>query len=273
LVSRDVTEGTTGSGGTSEGGGTATGGSEASDVAWPAGAANDGGAEANTSGDGGAATNTGGHGGAEANTAGDGGAEANTAGDGGAEANTAGDGGPEATQGDGGTGAATPAQTGGTVGAGGPATYDVLENPGFETGLRQDIPGWEESGRTTASYIRRDAPHSGVGRLGHSSWSDFEVTTYQLLSPIENGTYTLGVWVDRVSGTYNSQYLFVRGHSARDPDDEMTEVIDLATSSDYQQVVIDNIQVTSGQCEIGVYTHAKAFSQTNFDDFTFTQDG
>ena len=233
--------------------------------------------------------NTGGSGmqtsGGSPGVGGDAGASGSGSGTGGMAGGSSGDGGMAGMagvpSGDGGTAGAT-GGAGGAGGTGGTPGPDVLDNPGFELGVSHStMPGWTNEGTFDAAFIdfneaRPPSPPS-YGRLGHwlqTPHQGYEARTFQEVNPIPNGTYTFRLWIVRVGGGYTEQYIFARGFSADDPDAELRQPTDDPASTDvngWNEIVIKGIPVTSGKCEVGVYSLSPADTNTwsRMDDAEF----
>ena len=77
----------------------------------------------------------------------------------------------------------------------------------------------------------------------------------------------------------NSEYIFAKGFSRAEPAkqlkvDTMVEP-NKASDTSYTQIVLANIPVTSGKCEVGIYTDGGTDQSTNWsdiDDAEFTLD-
>lgn len=193
----------------------------------------------------------------------------------GGKKSTGGSGGSDSTGGMGGE------AMGGLGGMGGDAGTDpenYLENPGFEEGSTDKlapIPGWEEEGDLVASYLEANEARTGVKKLGHwMEWENdgdkFEVSTYQTVTSIPNGTYTFSVWVHRSEG-FEAQYLFARDYG--DGANEMTQdTIDNFSEAEYVKVELSGIEVTNNQVTVGIYSSADAGVWANFDDAALVQE-
>ena len=84
-------------------------------------------------------------------------------------------------------------------------------NPGFESGAT----GWStySAGGTNAASFTEAGGHAGSTRLSHWSASAYKVETYQYLTGLTDGTYTLSAWV-RSGGGQNSAYIALRNCGA-----------------------------------------------------------
>jgi hypothetical protein len=167
---------------------------------------------------------------------------------------------------------------GGMGGAGGEGgsdvVFDELDNPGFEA---DSLDFWQESGDVDASFNQWTEGRNGTRKLAHfrqwvnSSTPAYSVSTFQTVSPIENGTYTFSMWVHR-DQWFTAQYLFARGHDMADTAAELRKnTADNMSNSMYVQVVLPDIVVTSGQVTVGIHSEAPAGVWANIDDATLTK--
>ncbi|MFH8486904.1 glycosyl hydrolase 53 family protein [Streptomyces longisporoflavus] len=134
----------------------------------------------------------------------------------------------------------------------------TLANGGFESGTT----GWSTYGSTAASFAEAGG-RTGGGRLSHWSASAYKVETYQYLTGLTDGTYTLTAWA-RSSGGQKSAYLALKSGSAEQrthlPPTPNGKWIRLVTS----------VRVTGGACTVRLYSDANAGNWANFDDITLT---
>jgi arabinogalactan endo-1,4-beta-galactosidase len=142
----------------------------------------------------------------------------------------------------------------------------TLTNGGFEAdGTGTATPaGWSSysaSGQTSASFTESGG-HGGSHRLTHWASTAYKVETYQYLSGLTNGTYTLTAWV-RSGGGQNAAYLALRNCGGAE------QRTDLPISSSDWIRIVTSVKVTSGQCTISVNSDANAGNWINVDDLTF----
>ena len=71
--------------------------------------------------------------------------------------------------------------------------------------------------------------------------------TSQTVAGLSNGTYTLKAWVES-SGGQNSAYLYVKNYGGAQRN------ANIPVTSEWTQICIPNINVTNGQCTIGIYS-------------------
>ncbi|MFF1461105.1 arabinogalactan endo-beta-1,4-galactanase [Streptomyces sp. NPDC058330] len=135
-------------------------------------------------------------------------------------------------------------------------------NPGFESGAT----GWStySAGGQDAASFTEAGGHGGSTRLSHWSASAYEVETYQYLTGLADGTYTLSAWV-RSGGGQNAAYIALRDCGSAE---QRTDLPPTA-GSDWIRIVT-SVKVTGGGCTISLNSDARAGQWANFDDITFT---
>jgi len=135
-------------------------------------------------------------------------------------------------------------------------SQNLVTNPGFENG----VSGWNTSGTTTAQIIESSG-RSG-NRLTHwSADSSYSVSTYQTITGLTPGSYRLSAYT--IGGNTDEATLFASDCGGQNSQ----TVIPAAAWGNWTQVVLDNIQVTSSSCTIGIYTQNSDW--TSIDDVTF----
>lgn len=77
---------------------------------------------------------------------------------------------------------------------------------------------------------------------------------------LEDGTYTLSAWV-MTNAAQKVNQLYAKNYGG----DELTQTLPVSDLG-WNKVVIDNIQVTNGQCEIKVYSIANGGDWCNIDN-------
>lgn len=144
-----------------------------------------------------------------------------------------------------------------------------INNSSFEASNSDQSPtGWN----TLADVSDRDANivkkggKTGSSCLAHSKSSAYKVYTYQELTGLDTGYYSLYVW-ERNSGGQNACYLSAKDYGGSE---RMTS---LPVSDVWTQVVIRGIHVTNGSCTIGFYSDAVGGNWSNFDDIRMIKDG
>ncbi|MFF5896659.1 arabinogalactan endo-beta-1,4-galactanase [Streptomyces argenteolus] len=135
-------------------------------------------------------------------------------------------------------------------------------NTGFESGTT----GWStySAGGQNAASFTEAGGHGGSTRLSHWSASAYKVETYQYLSGLTDGTYTLSAWV-RSGGGQNSAYIALRNCGSAE---QRTDLPPTANGAWIR--LVTSVKVIGGACTISLNFDAHAGEWANFDDITFT---
>ncbi|MGW0533270.1 glycosyl hydrolase 53 family protein [Streptomyces sp. NPDC003032] len=134
----------------------------------------------------------------------------------------------------------------------------TLANGGFEGGLT----GWSAYGDTGAAFTEAGGRSGGL-RLSHWASSAYKVETYQYLTGLADGTYTLTAWV-RSSGGQNAAYLALKSGGSE-------QRTDLPTTPNGAWIrLVTSVRVTGGACTVRLVCDAHAGEWANFDDVTLT---
>ena len=174
------------------------------------------------------------------------------------------------------------AQNGVTVGPAGTATAPVptpapgrLANAGFEddnapvgspTGWQTATgPNTNDNADYTEAY---PGAHTGTYHGTHYRPEAYEIYTYQVVSDLPNGTYTLSAWMKSSGGQRQAQLQAKNfGGQALAADAPATP------DGQWVLVTIAGIQVSNGQCEIGFYSQASGGQWLYVDDVTLVPQG
>jgi hypothetical protein len=123
-----------------------------------------------------------------------------------------------------------------------------LVNPSFETDAAgsQSITGWMESGTVNASSISSNvAAQGGTKYLGVWLGTPYSGFTYQTMSNLPNGLYTLKAWTQRSVSGYVAQMEATPGGGT-------TQAVSIPVNyTTWTQQTLTNISVTNGTCTIG----------------------
>ncbi|RZJ57945.1 MAG: T9SS type A sorting domain-containing protein, partial [Hymenobacter sp.] len=119
------------------------------------------------------------------------------------------------------------------------------------------------STQANASYTETyGGAHSGTYHGTHYRPEAYQIYTYQTIKGLANGTYTLSAWVKSTGGQPTAQ-LRAQNYGGN------LQAANIPTSSDtWVQVTIANVNVTNGQCEVGIYSQANAGQWLHFDDIS-----
>ncbi len=140
-----------------------------------------------------------------------------------------------------------------------PPPAPLVYNPGFEYTAATPTPlGWSTASTADADYTEYGG-HGGQFRLTHYKATAYQVRTYQALTNLPNGTYTLRAWVRNGGGQTTCQ-LYAQASGAPE------QALPLPVVADWTQVQVPGIVVTNGQCEIGLRSVANAGNYCSLDD-------
>jgi hypothetical protein len=137
-------------------------------------------------------------------------------------------------------------------------------NPGFEANTGQAPQSWMEwtdNNSTDASYVESNAPHpahGGNNNLTHWKATAYRVYTYQSITGLTNGSYTVKAWV-KSSGGQNASVMQLKQYGGSD----VSTII--PTASTYTQISRE-VNVTTGKIEVGFWSDANANNWINVDD-------
>lgn len=155
---------------------------------------------------------------------------------------------------------------------------NLVTNPGFEQGSPTQTPsGWTTSAGGGGAYADADytegtsgtgGPRTGSFKATHWRGTTYDVGTYQTITGLANGTYTLKAWV-MSGGGQGSVYMEAKdfGGSAR--------TTAIPTTATWSQISITGINVTNattgsnGTATIGFWSYANANNWMHFDDVEF----
>ncbi|GGG33643.1 glycosyl hydrolase 53 family protein [Hymenobacter glacieicola] len=149
-----------------------------------------------------------------------------------------------------------------------PPSTNLLANPGFEAnGAGTQTPtSWTSWANTTTNYAADKTETGGQAstyRLTHWLSAAYQVSTYQLKTGLTNGTYTLKAWVQNGGGQKACQ-LYAKNFGGTEKN------LALPVSTTWAQIQITGIQVTNGQCEIGLWSDANAGNYCSLDNVELT---
>lgn len=141
---------------------------------------------------------------------------------------------------------------------------NLLANPGFEEdNLVTGTPsGWQLWAASSDEYnaIKTEwGGYSGDWKLTFWKADSYSCSAYQTFSGLENGAYTLSAWIMGNGGQKVCQ-LYAKNYGGT----EKTAAIPVSDIN-WNRVEISEIEVTNGQCEVGIYTEANANDWVNID--------
>ncbi|MFD2614945.1 GH39 family glycosyl hydrolase [Paenibacillus gansuensis] len=139
---------------------------------------------------------------------------------------------------------------------------NYITNPKFDSGMT----GWstwalqtgDDAADYTETYGGRDGAH-----LTHWKNAYYGVHTYQTVTGLTNGTYTLKAWVTSSGGQFESR-MEAKNFGG-------TQINANIPAGGWTQISIPNINVTNGQIEVGFWSKANAGNSVYIDDVELTK--
>jgi len=146
---------------------------------------------------------------------------------------------------------------GGSTSTSSPTTpQNLSQNPGFETGESPWLQWWDSSVATN-HFARNDrGPHTGTYKADHwdPNGAALAQYTYQVVTGVPNGLYTLRAWV-RSSGGLQQLYLGAKNFGGTEMKVSLPVAAPISTYTLYQ---LNHIPVTAGKIEVYFWTKAPA---------------
>lgn len=142
------------------------------------------------------------------------------------------------------------------------APTNLLNNRDFESG---NLNGWSTwNSGVNAAFADTDNPYRDTYKLTYWEANNYQQLVSQTLT-LPNGTYQFSAWA-RSGGGQKALHLYASGYGG-------LEVVKEIGSGEngWKQYTIDNIVVTNGQIEVGVWTDAFGGNWAAFDDFELIQ--
>lgn len=145
------------------------------------------------------------------------------------------------------------------------AEKNFINNPGFEENGVTQTPSrwltWTGNASVDADYTEAGG-RSGSYKLTHWKGSNYQVYTYQTITGLPTGTYSLEASVLSNGGQTGSlMEIKDYGNTKRS--------VNIPTANNWTRIVIDDISVTSGVATVGFWSEAKANQWMNVDDVAF----
>lgn len=147
-------------------------------------------------------------------------------------------------------------------------TPNLLTNSSFEADGYTNTPtGWNvwlQSG-VPATTVKTESSGAFDGGQKLTFWNSasYSGSVYRTLTGLPNGTYSFSVWA-MTNGDQDTLQLYAKNYGG-------SELNTTITTSDvnWNRYTIDNIEVTNGSVEIGIYTVAGANDWVNLDHAVF----
>lgn len=137
---------------------------------------------------------------------------------------------------------------------------NVVANSSFESdGYTENPSSWNKWSNSQKVGIKTEVYDNTRYKL--TFWSDtaFESSIYQNMSNLQSGTYKLSI--DAMGDTaIETAHLYIKGYGG------VEQKISLNNSSSWKTYTIDNIKITSRQCEVGIYVKGKSNQWLSIDN-------
>lgn len=141
---------------------------------------------------------------------------------------------------------------------------NLVSNASFEANSWTSTPtNWGVWGATASDYTAIKVEQPGVtgdNKLTHWKDTAYTAATSQVVTGLSNGTYSFTAWILN-SGGQSDVHLYAKNYGGA----ELQQALPVSATK-WVKVRIDNIQVTNGQCEIGVISYASANNWINMDN-------
>lgn len=146
---------------------------------------------------------------------------------------------------------------------------NLVFNAGFEEEGETAVPSgwttWTGTGGIGAGANKTEilgGTHSGTYHGTHYKSTAYEVYTSQTIKGLKNGTYTLKAWV-KSSGGQTTAYMEAKDFGGT----ALTQ--NITSNLSWNQITINNINVSNGEATFGFYSNANGGNWINFDDVEF----
>ncbi|GAA0136840.1 hypothetical protein YSY43_36810 [Paenibacillus sp. YSY-4.3] len=139
-------------------------------------------------------------------------------------------------------------------------TRNYVNNPGFETADTSGWMEWHDAG--LAQRVEYGGQYTGSYKLVHQHSASYKQLTSQIQT-LPNGSYKLSAWFSS-NGGQKELRLFAKNFGGTT---ELQANLGSASVASWTRYDIDNINVTNGQIEFGVWSDANANNWAAIDDF------
>lgn len=146
---------------------------------------------------------------------------------------------------------------------------NYILNPSFEADrVSQDaLAGWTNWTNLTGIDPNGNVSggHTGRFSMTQTHTAAYSASMHQVATGLPNGVYTLKTWV-KSSGGQTTAQIFAKSFGGSEIDVSIARAIGTWT-----QITLSNINVTNGQCDVGVFSVANANNWVVADDFSLTK--
>lgn len=143
---------------------------------------------------------------------------------------------------------------------------NLLANPGFEADGKAGVypKDWDVWGHSDACVTVQGDAHGGDFYAMQTRANKFQVYTFQNLTGLEKGVYTMKAWVKFTGGMESCVMGAKNFNSTGDKKEEKPPVTDVWT-----EFVVTGIKVTNGKASVGFWSDCFGGKSFCFDDVMF----
>ncbi|MBN9302548.1 MULTISPECIES: hypothetical protein [Dysgonomonas] len=147
---------------------------------------------------------------------------------------------------------------------------NLILNPGFEAEGGNQPTNWtvkRTAGSEWALWAYQNDGYNGTtGRMVFTDGGAFDINVYQSLIGVETGVYRLEAWIRVRQGDFSTSNIYVKGYGGEE------RTVQSNGGSTWTRVVIDNVFVDNGTCEVGMHVITSGGNPNpaiDFDEFRF----
>lgn len=143
---------------------------------------------------------------------------------------------------------------------------NYIQNDGFETDLASSQADWQIwTADHQAGTVRTEYGNAYEGQYKATFWAkkSYGASLYKTFTNLPNGTYQFSIEA-MSNGKQKALYLYAKNYGKA----EIRKPIGVSDIN-WNRFVLQNIEVTNHQCEIGIYTDANAGDWCNLDSASF----
>lgn len=146
---------------------------------------------------------------------------------------------------------------------------NFLKNGSFENAVSADTGNWSISSSNNMAEAVYTEMGGCDGTQQLSFWNEekpYKVSATQLITGLENGTYTLIAWA-KSCGTQNMCWISASDYGGAERRSSVPQ-----STQEWKSIYIRGIQVTNGKCRVTLHSEAEANEWACFDNLAFVKD-
>lgn len=141
---------------------------------------------------------------------------------------------------------------------------NLVVNSGFEASSGSNIDKWTTIGnQNSVVHVEAGGAYSGSNKLVFSSANSFSTSISQKITNLPTGIYRMEAMAYKSGNAFSSCKIYAKGFDG----EERFGFLEI-NSSEWQKVIINNIYIHNGECEIGISATSAGDinSKAYFDD-------